>query len=278
MADENTVTENATDKKDDGSSFKDNPQWRQIFMAILSAVIIGIVLVISYFEGSTLFAKGMPVSAKDSLLPYLTNTAGTLLFIMHTSRRKRARWKIREYWGEHCFRLAQSFAYLFIVLWAWPTGTETGPAGSTVVVPSVNQVPPLIIGFLVGLFVTRVERAMEGLGDKFEEALTAILPRATQYVSAEEKKRQQLRAVYRTDDMLTEYESLRPLIDDPAAQALIDDLAKKAKTAIAGDDPDAVTDAVDALGRTLETAKRSIGETLVPVETVIGELSKDRDG
>jgi len=244
---------------------RENPAWRHLFMAGLSAVIIGIVLWVSYTDGPQLFADDAAVdgaktpSGRDCVMPYLTNTAGVLLFIMHTSRRKRDRWKIRDYWGDHCYRLAESFAYLFIVLWAWPEGTD----------PVVKQVPPKIIGFLVGLYIVRVERAMDGLGDKFEEILTTILPRATQYVSAEERRRQQLRAVYRVDDTITQYASLRPLIDDLGARAHIDKLVESAQTAVTGDDPDLVPKAVDELTRTFDDVRRGIGETIVPVEVAI---------
>ena len=42
------------------------------------------------------------------------------------------------------------------------------------------------MGFLVGLYILRVERTMGGLGEKFEEALMAILPKAASYTVREE--------------------------------------------------------------------------------------------
>ena len=46
--------------------------------------------------------------------------------------------------------------------------TETGIDGT--------YLTPNIMGFMVGLYIPRVERTMGGLGEKFEEALMAILP------------------------------------------------------------------------------------------------------
>jgi hypothetical protein len=152
-------------------------------MACLSAVIISIVLSLSYYQGGQLFDGDSAVSPVENLLPYLSNTAGVFLFIMHTSKRKRNNWRVRDYWGDHCFRLAESFAYLFLILWAWAAATNDGST------PVVQRVPPNIIGFMVGLYIVRVERAVEGFGDKFEETITTLLPRATQYVSAEEQRR-----------------------------------------------------------------------------------------
>ena len=42
------------------------------------------------------------------------------------------------------------------------------------------------MGFMVGFYILRVERTMGGLGEKFEEALMAILPKAASYAVREE--------------------------------------------------------------------------------------------
>ena len=56
--------------------------------------------------------------------------------------------------------------------------TETGIDGT--------YLTPNIMGFMVGLYILRVERTMGGLGEKFEEALMAILPKAASYAVREE--------------------------------------------------------------------------------------------
>ena len=133
---------------------------------------------------------------------------------------------------------------------------------------------PNILGFLVGLFILRVERAMEGLGDKFEEALTAILPRATQYVSAEERRRQQLKMVYKVDDIATQYDVLRSQLDDRAARDRFDQVLDEAQGAVGGEDPEKTKAAINKLIREFDDVKKSAGEVLVPIEDLLLESKK----
>lgn len=238
-------------------------QSRHYFMFTLSLVVIGVVLYVSARWGQALFDPHNTSPVESFLIPYLTNLGGILLFIMSTSRRKRETWILREYWGDHCFRIAQSFAYLFLIMWAWRNpGPESDVTLST-------QVPLNIIGFLVGLFILRVERAVEGLGDKFEQVLMAILPRATQYITAEERRRQQLRTAYKIDEIAIEYGVLRGQIEDPAARSKLDELLDKATSALDGDDPDQIKAAADTLIREFGEARKGIGEILVPVEDLL---------
>jgi hypothetical protein len=241
---------------------KTNNQWRHVFMLVLSAAIVGIVLFVSYEWGREVFNDQNETPKAHYLIPYLTNLAGVFLFIMNTARKKRENWEIRKYWGDQLFRVAQSFKYLFV----GHLGRNTPANGGAV----AGDLGPNILGLFVGMFILRVERAMEGLGDKFEETLMVILPRAAQYVSAEERRRQQLRTVYRIDDITTQYASLRPLIDDPAARDKIDQLVHDAEAALGGEDPDKVKETHDALVRHFEEVRRSVGETLVPIEALIG--------
>ena len=244
-----------------------HPQWRHLFMLALSAAVIGVVLFVSYEYGSELFHKAVQYKTLY-LVPYLTNLAGVLIWIMNTSRKKSDRWKLRDHWGDHCFRVAQSFAYLFIVLWAWNSASKGGAVAT--------DFSPNILGFLVGLFILRVERAMEGLGDKFEEALTAVLPRATQYVSAEERRRRQLKMVYKVDDITTQYDVLRGQLADRAARDKFDRLLDEAQSAVVGEDPEKLKASIDRLTREFDDIKKSASEILVPLEDLLGQTGKEK--
>ena len=271
-------------------------QQRQIFMLILSLVVIGITLTASYHFGNDLFVikagaeidstttgqTGIDSTATKhadstnlcdkkicNLYPFFINLAGVLLFIMNTSRKKRGRWKLREYWGDHVFRIAQSFAYLFFILWAWPITSDN----------VASALPPIMLGFLVGMYILRVERAMEALGEKFGETLLTILPRSTQFISAEEKRRKNMRMVFKVDDIKTQYEVLRNQIDDPGARDKIDAMVAEAETAMEGEDPDKLKETIDKLTWTFDEAKKSAGEMLVPLEELLGErVLKDKMG
>ena len=124
------------------------------------------------------------------------------------------------------------------------------------------------------MYILRVERAMEALGEKFGETLLTILPRSTQFVSAEEKRRKQMRMVYKVDDIKTQYEVLRNQIDDPGARDKIDAMVSEAETAMDGEDPDKLKETIDKLTWTFEEVKKSAGEVLVPLEELLGERTE----
>lgn len=256
-----------TSEKKDGRMR--SPQVRHVFMAILSAIIIVIIITVSYVWGEVFF--GGPDEGRQpikSLVPFFTNLAGVLLFIMNTSRRKREQWKLREYWGDHCFRLAQSYSYLFVILWAWGAAAKDG-----VITTSFS---PNILGFLVGFFIIRVERAMESLGDKFEEMLVSILPRSVAYVSVEERRRKQLRAVYKLDEIVTQYDAIRSQIEDPGARVEVDRQIARAEEAVESKDPETILKTVSGLAREFDEIKRGLGEILVPVDELLGAGDKKK--
>jgi hypothetical protein len=240
---------------------------RQIFMLVLSLVVVVIVLMISFFFGEELFMGESKSAAGISsrftyLLPYATCLAGVLIFIMSVARKKGDDWDLRGHWGEHLFRIPQAFAYLFIVMWAWAQGGSKDVVG--------ENIPPNIIGFLVGLFILRVEKAMEGFGVKLEEILMSILPRSLAAVSAEEKRRQHLRTYYRLDEITQQYEAIRAEIDDPGAKERFDLELDRAREAVDGDDPDKARREVQAAARGLDEMKRASKEVLVPLSDLIG--------
>jgi len=242
-------------------------QQRHVQMLLFSMIVIGVVLWASWELGPELFVKGVGEPhrrAQTYLFPYLVNLAGVLLFIMNTARRKQEKWKLREYWGDHLFRVAQSFAYLFVVMWAMAkVQREDGPLDPL-------AYPPSIVGFLVGLFILRVERAMEGLGEKFEEVLAAILPRAVSTVTRTEQRRRSLKSAFHLDDVVVQYQAIRPQVANPALTARMDELLEAAEIAGAKDDPEEAQRAYTTAVRFFEELKKSAGEMLVPLDEVMG--------
>lgn len=269
------------------SSLVRKPIWRHVFLGVLSLVVIALTLLLSVNYGDALF-RGMSrssvvehdqgrtlepseapstverhpqVTTIERMLPFYSCLAGVLIFVMEIARKKRERWSLREYWGDHLFRVAQSFVYLFIVMWAW---AQVG--NDDLVRPDV---PPNILGFLVGLFILRVERAIAGLGAKFEEVLMAVLPRSVASLSAEERRRQQLRAALRLDEIATQYEAVRTSIENPGARDIFDARLVAAQKVMESDEPEEATPLVQALSRDFETLKAGPKEYLVPLEEVL---------
>lgn len=196
------------------------------------------------------------------LLPYLTCLAGVFLFIMGLARQKGPDWDWEKYHGEHYYRVAQAFAYLLVVWWAY-----TAAIGETV---TGTLLRPNILGFLVGLFILRVERAMDGLGEKFEELLFAILPRAAGYRLVEERRRSQVRATYRLADIDAQWETLRGQISDQGAKDTFDEALRIANSVASGSDPDTAREAIQELSRVFEDVKATAGDVVIPVEELLG--------
>ena len=238
-------------------------QQRNLFMLILSTVIIVMLYLALRIYSRAIYGVDTPLP--EAAVPFGTCFAGVLLFILSVSRRKRETWDLKKYSGEHLYRVAQAFAYLFIILWAWPNGGSSSQMtvqGLAPVTSQAIQVPPNILGFLVGFFVLRVERAMDSLGEKFEEVLMSILPRSVTYTTIQEKRRQILRDTYKLEDMTAKYEVLRPLIEDAAARRKIDEKLANAVELASAEDPERTSESINDFARSVEYARHALGEGL----------------
>jgi hypothetical protein len=259
-------TTDSDDKKSKG------PWWhRHAFMIGTSAIIILAVITVAVKYSETFY--GEETAGREALVPFGTCLAGVLLFIMGVSRRKRAKWSLREYIGDYCYRIAQAFAYLFIVLWVW-SGVRSGV--------ELTRVPPNIIGFLVGFFILRVERAMESLGEKFEEVLMSIFPQSVTYMTRQERRRQMLRDTYKLEEVTTKYEAMRPLIENEAVRQQMDTEITEAMEAAGMEDPEETNRKIAELSRHFDDARQAVGESIVPLEELLGhrrgDESDDRPG
>lgn len=281
--------------------------WRQIWMLTMSLLIIGIVLTVSFQRGQEIFCPRGPglvearerstwelcprdegeVTPEDAaarqvppaplwwppllaapgdprwgfLAPYLTNLAGVLLFILSVARSKGRKWSFEDYLGAHAFRIAQSMAYLFIVLWAWPS------VGSQEVVTA--RLGPHLLGFLVGLYIIRMERVMASFGERLEDILSTALPQSLDYEPPGARARRRLRTTVKLDDVVTQWEALRPQVDHPGARERIDELiAEVQKAGRAGEQEKAQALASQLFGY-FEEIKRTAGEVLVPIEDLL---------
>lgn len=195
------------------------------------------------------------------LEPYLANLAGVLLFILSVGRSKGPSWNFRGYFGVHAFRIAQSMAYLFLILWAWPA------IGSQQVVTA--RLGPHVLGFLVGLYIRRVERVMASLGERFEDILASALPMALDYEAPGDRARKRLRTTVKLEDIETQWEALRPQVDDPGAQVRVDGLiAEIRKARAAGKEAEAEAQST-RLFAAFEEIKRRAGEVLIPIDELI---------
>ena len=253
-----------SDEEEDKKEAAARASRRNWFLFWMSLVVVLIIVPLSLVYGDQFFGPPTTEAAapQSYLIPYLTCLAGVLLFIMNTARLKGDDWDLGRYWGEHAYRVAQAFAYLFVVWWAWSKVSAGGELQGTYIRPN-------ILGFLVGFFILRVERAMDGLGDKFEEMLFAVLPRAARYTVVEERKRQQVRAGYKLTDIATQWDILSTQVGNEEAVEIFEDRLKTAIELAAGADPEKARLATDEVSRMFERLKAEAGEILIPVEELV---------
>ena len=247
---------------------------RNAFLAATSAIVLGIVLTLVVQRGDVLFTVAQdtastppptlpptPPSGWSYLIPFGTAFAGVLLFIMSVARDKRSKFDFRKYFGEYAYRVAQTAVYLLIVWWAWTVWVARGNASTSL--------PPNILGLLVGLFILRVERSIEAMGEKFEEVLSTILPGAIS-LSGPEKRQVHLKAASDVRDLETQWQLLRSRIPDLGARDKIDAALEAARKVTGGRDSGKARTAATELFRLFDDVKESAdGERWVSLESLL---------
>lgn len=239
---------------------------RNAFLLVASLIVLGIVLTLVVQRGGDLFSvtdapPQTPGSDFSYLIPFGTAFAGVLLFIMNVARAKRSEFDFRAYFGEYAYRVAQTAVYLLIVWWAWTVWVQQGNTSTSL--------PPNILGLLVGLFILRVERAIEAMGEKFEEALNTILPGAIS-LSGPEKRQTHMKAASDVRDIEAQWHVLRSRIPDLGARDKIDAALEAARSVNEGRDSAKARMAATELGRLFDDVRASAdGERWVPWESLI---------
>lgn len=250
---------------------------RNLFLSLLGALIIGGVGLLVVTTGPELFGSidttqsvsgtsTIPAGTAQEglawsyLVPFGSALVGVLLYIMGAARTLRSEWDGGAYFGEYVFRIAQTMVYLLIVWWAW-TRFDEGATATTL--------PPNILGLFVGMYILRVERAVDALGDKFGEALNTVLPSAAQ-LTGPERRRVQVRAAGQVQDLEAQWKVLRPQIPDLGARDSVDEAVEAARKLSIGRDSERARAAATELTRLFEDVRAGAqGEQWVPMETVL---------
>jgi len=250
---------------------------RNAFLTFTSLIVLGIVLTLVVQRGSDLFTvvqevtegtdatppqpPPTPPSGWSYLIPFGSALAGVLLFIMSVAREKRSDFDFRAYFGEYAYRIAQTAVYLLIVWWAWTVWVGKGNESTSL--------PPNILGLLVGLFILRVERAIEAMGEKFEEMLNTILPGAIA-LSGPAKRQTLVKAVGDVKDLEVQWQVLRSRIPDLGARDKIDASLEAARNISEGRHSGRARLAATELSRLFDDVKASAdGERWVSLESLL---------
>lgn len=236
----------------------------EIDQAGWATIVVALVIVAAAFVLASLGKLPMlgedGARAQAQALPLVFAVVGVLLYVMASAKTRRSRFDLK-YLPDYCFRAAQAVVYLYVIM--------AITAQSTDLQQGFASWPPNLVGLLVGMFILHVEKAMEGLGQRFEELLAALLPRALTARTARDKQLVQLDAKRKYDEMRTQSELLSTQIDDPAMKAGLQQRLTEVGQVIRDGDVDGMQEAVNALAWEFEEMKRALREEHLTVGEIL---------
>jgi hypothetical protein len=209
-------------------------------------------------------------SGEDQFMPFLFALLGLALYVMASVRKKRERFD-RRYLPDYFFRGAQTVIYLYVVLAIFVM--ERGKDSQY----DLETWPPVLLGLLVGMYILHVEKAMEALGQRFQEVLTAILGRAVTARTEREKQVEQISLDRKFREIRAQAEAIASQIRDPALAQALQARIEEVGQAFRDGDLDGIADEVTRLAWQFEDAKRSLREEELTVEELIASLRRGAD-
>lgn len=226
-----------------------------IITAIISVIIMAAVVVL------TLYDVRLPVleGKKYTYLPFVSALIGVLFYIMASARSRRQTFQLK-YLSDYFFRGAQAFVYVYIIMAFIATAGNTKDFGG---------LTPNLIGLFTGMFILHVEKAMEGLGQRFEEVLAGVFTRSLTAKTSREKQIDKVRYEQKFREIQTQNELLASLIDSPEVVRLLNDEINKVKDTVRNGEPEAIEDAVSKLALKHEEIKRMLREETITVKDVL---------
>lgn len=196
---------------------------------------------------------------KKQWLPFVSCLVGVTLYTLSAVKKRRDRFDLR-YLPDYLYRAAQAMVYLYVIL---AVGWQKEGA-----VLDFERWPPNLWGLLVGLFIEHVEKAMEGLGQRFEEVLAGILPRALDAPTSRERQLGRVRLEQRFREIQTQAEMLLPQLRSPAVrEALRAQIDGTLRTLREGDEK-AIEDEIRRLALDFEQLKQAAREE----DLTVGEI------
>lgn len=254
-----TEKSNAIKKRKDAKGYRAKTGWPTI---IASGVIILLILVLAAIGE-------LPVlgDAQNQWSPFVFTLVGVVLYVMASAKSRRDRFDLR-YAPDYFFRGAQAVVYLYVIM---SIIAQMKAEPST----QYNFVswPPNLIGLLVGMFILHVEKAMEGLGQRFEEVLAGLLPRALTAKTSREKQLERLRVEQKFQEIKMQSEGLISQMRDTNTISDLKAHLDAVSQTIRDGDLDGTQDAVSQLAWKFEGLKQALREEELTVQEI---LSADR--
>jgi hypothetical protein len=237
---------------------------------LISSVIVGVVMALAVLERVPL------LEGKESQwLPFVFSIVGVLIYIMASAKTRRERFDLK-YLSDYFFRGAQTVVYLYIILSIQTQ--RSAEVASTEFANTFEEWSPNTIGLFVGLFILHVEKAMEGLGQRFEEALAAIFPRALTSKTSREKQLERLRSETKFQEIKTQAEGLASQFPSEKVGTALQDRLRKVEETIRSNDDDGIRDEVSELAWQFEGIKRAMREEELTIEEILRRDDKAQDG
>jgi hypothetical protein len=213
------------------------------------------------------WANKLPgIPAKGQLVPFVSALVGVSFYVLHNVRKRRDRFDL-YYAPDYAFRAAQAVVYLYAILAIFDYlryAPGTRPEGELL------RWPPNLIGLFVGMYILHVERAMEGLGYRFEEVLTAILGRSLALPTRREKDIALVQAEGRFRDIRQQAELMAAEAGPPALAEGFKERFRRVSDAIAERDHDAAVKEVAELSLDFEMTKQAVRREALTVRKVLG--------
>jgi len=238
-----------------------------------TAVTLGI-LALAYQEQLLLLKKG-----QSQWLPFASALIGVSLYFMSTAKTYRDNWQLR-YLPDYCYRAAQAVVYVYIVLaimgqegWGLADGPPQVPP-----IPDFSHWPPNLIGLVVGLFILHVEKAVEGFGQRFEEALTAVLGRSLTARTSREKQIARLRDEQTFSEIERQAELLASQLRSPGAREAIQRRLATVGALVRTGSPEELRQEVEKLSWEFEQIKVALREDSQTVAEILGGARRLRRG
>lgn len=223
--------------------------------------------IIAFIVGCAAFDLLVGIPPEKQWIPFATCLVGVTLYVVSSVKKRRERFDY-AYLPDYFYRAAQAVVYLYATLAVMQLDTTPG---------ALSNWPPNLVGLFVGLYIPHVEKAIEGFGQRFEEALTAVFGRSLAAPTSREKDIQYVQLEGRVRDIQRAAEILA---SQRGGDAVVDGLRTRldavSKT-MADGDYDAVRKEVNDLVVDFEATKEAMRQEEATVQKVLALAATPTD-
>jgi hypothetical protein len=232
---------------------------------VTSVLLVGVGLVLAWLN------KLPGIAPEGQLVPLVSALVGVTFYVLYNVRKRRDRFDM-TYFPDYTFRAAQAVVYLYAILAIFGFMRAEGDQ------QALLRWPPNLVGLFIGMYILHVERAMEGLGYRFEEVLTSVLGRSLSLPTRREKDVQLVQAEGRFREIQKQAELLAAEAGPPAVVEGLKERFRHVSDAIGERDHDSAIKEVGELSLDFERAKHELRREARTVSRVLGMVAATSPG